>query len=101
MLVDKDAKVQENYYEKGGTEFSPKEEILPGRLENFMRGNYFVLPIFLQSENYGYLICRFPTNNYPVYTIFLKLLVNSFVHSYVFCLTLQVFRRGARPRASF
>lgn len=84
MLVDKDAKVQENYYEKGGIEFSPKEEILPGRLENFMRGNYFVLPIFLQSENYGYLVCRLPTNNYPVYTIFLKILVNSFVHSYVF-----------------
>ena len=84
MLVDNDAKVQENYYEKGGIEFSPKEEILPGRLENFVTGNYFVLPIFLQSENYGYLVCRFPTNNYPVYTIFLKILVNSFVHSYVF-----------------
>ena len=84
MLVDNEAKVQENYYEKGGIEFSPKEEILPGRLENFVRGNYFVLPIFLQSENYGYLVCRFPTNNYPVYTIFLKILVNSFVHSYVF-----------------
>lgn len=84
MLVDNDANVQENYYEKGGIEFSPKEEILPGRLENFARGNYFVLPIFLQSENYGYLVCRFPTNNYPVYTIFLKILVNSFVHSYVF-----------------
>ena len=84
MLVDNDAKVQENYYEKGGIEFSPKEEILPGGLENFARGNYFVLPIFLQSENYGYLVCRFPTNNYPVYTIFLKILVNSFVHSYVF-----------------
>ncbi len=84
MLVDNDAKVQENYYEKGGIEFSPKEEILPGRMENFARGNYFVLPVFLQSENYGYLVCRFPTNNYPVYTIFLKILVNSFVHSYVF-----------------
>ena len=84
MLVDNDAKVQENYYEKGGIEFSPKEEILPGRLEDCVTGNYYVLPIFLQSENYGYLVCRFPTNNYPVYTIFLKILVNSFVHSYVF-----------------
>jgi diguanylate cyclase (GGDEF)-like protein len=84
FLVDNEAKVQENYYEKGGIEFSPKDEILPGRLENFARGNYFVLPVFLQSENYGYLVCRFPTNNYPVYTIFLKILVNSFVHSYVF-----------------
>ena len=83
-LIDNAAKVQNNYYEKGGIEFSPKEEILPGRLEDFMHGNYYVLPIFLQSENYGYLVCRFPTSNYPVYTIFLKILVNAFVHSYVF-----------------
>lgn len=84
MLVDNDAKIQENYYEKGGIEFSPKKEILPGGLEDCVSGNYYVLPIFLQSDNYGYLVCRFPTNNYPVYTIFLKILVNSFVHSYVF-----------------
>lgn len=84
MLVDNDEKIKENYYEKGGIEFSPKEEILPGHLENFIPGNYYVLPVFLQSDNYGYLFCRFPTNNYPVYTIFLKIIVNSFVHSYVF-----------------
>lgn len=83
-LIDNDAKIKNNYYEKGGIEFSPKEEILPGRLEDCVTGNYYVLPIFLQSENYGYLVCRFPTNNYPVYTIFLKILVNAFVHSYVF-----------------
>jgi diguanylate cyclase (GGDEF)-like protein len=83
-LIDNDAKIQNNYYEKGGIEFSPKEEILPCRLEDCVTGNYYVLPIFLQSENYGYLVCRFPTSNYPVYTIFLKILVNAFVHSYVF-----------------
>ena len=83
-LIDNDVNVKENYYEKGGVEFCPKEEILPGKLENVLPGNYYVLPIFLQSENYGYLLCRFPTNNYPVYTIFLKILVNAFVHSYVY-----------------
>ena len=83
-LIDNDAKIQNNYYEKGGIEFSPKEEILPGSLEDCVTGNYYVLPIFLQSENYGYLVCRFPSSNYPVYTIFLKILVNAFVHSYVF-----------------
>ena len=83
-LIDNDERLQENYYENGGIEFSPKEEILPGHLENFVTGNYFVLPIFLQTENYGYLVCRLPTNNYPIYTIFLKILINSFVHSYVY-----------------
>lgn len=83
-LIDNEMKIKENYYEQGGIEFSPKEEILPGKLEDCIAGNYYVLPIFLQSENYGYLVCRLPTSNYPVYTIFLKILVNSFVHSYVY-----------------
>ena len=83
-LIDNDDKILDNYYEAGGIEFSPKEAILPGHLENVKPGIYYVHPIFLQNENYGYLVCRFPTNNYPVYTIFLKILVNSFVHSYVY-----------------
>lgn len=84
ILVDSARNIKENYYEKGGIAFSPKKEILPEGMENFVSGNYYLLPIFLQSDNYGYLICRLPTNKYPVYTIFLKILVNTFVHSYVY-----------------
>ncbi len=84
MLIDEDRGFAENYYDKGGIEFNPHKELLPNRLDDFARGNYYLLPIFLQGTNYGYLVCRLPTNKYPIYTIFLKILVNSFVPSYVY-----------------
>ena len=84
ILIDGERNIKENYFEKGGIKFSPKKEILPKGMEDCLAGNYFLLPIFLQSDNYGYLICRLPKNKYPVYTIFLKILINAFVHSYVY-----------------
>ncbi len=84
MLIDDNRGIANNYYDKGGIEFNPHKEILPKGFEDLCRGNYYLLPIFLQGTNYGYLVCRLPTNKYPIYTIFLKILVNSFVHSFVY-----------------
>ena len=84
MLIDEDHQIEENYYPTGGIEFSPNKEILPGGMEDLEHGNYYILPIFLQNINYGYLICKLPSNKYSFYSIFLKILVNSFVHSYVY-----------------
>ena len=84
FMIDKTRDIAKNYFEEGGIEFCPKDEILPKGLEDKEAGIYYILPIFLQSENYGYLACKFPTNKYQLYTIFLKILVNAFVHSYVY-----------------
>ncbi len=87
MLIDEERKIEENYFDIGGIEFNPKKQILPDGLKDLSEGNYFLLPIFLQRLNYGYLVCKLPTNKYPVYTIFLKILVNAFVHSYIYSKT--------------
>lgn len=87
LLIDEERKIKENNFDTGGKEFNPQKEILPRGLEDLTVGTYYLLPIFLQNTNYGYLVCRFPTNNYPIYTIFLKILVNAFVHSYKFSKT--------------
>ncbi len=84
IMIENNDGIKESYYEKGGIEFDPRKEILPGGLSDKVHGNYYLLPIFLQSDNYGYLICRLPKNKYPIYTIFLKILINAFVHSYVY-----------------
>ncbi len=84
MMIDEDRQIEENYYSRGGIEFSPKKEILPGGMEDLAQGNYYILPIFLENMNYGYLICKLPSNKYSFYSIFLKVLVNAFVHSYVY-----------------
>ena len=85
--INNERNIEDNYFSQGGIEFNPKKQILPDGLEDLSYGNYFLLPIFLQRVNYGYLVCRLPTNKYPVYTIFLKILVNAFVHSYIYSKT--------------
>ena len=89
MLIDESRHIEQNYFDQGGIEFNPKKQLLPDGLEELAGGNYYLLPIFLQKNNYGYLVCRFPTNKYPIYTIFLKILVNAFVHSYIYSKTEQ------------
>ncbi|MBP5519621.1 MAG: GGDEF domain-containing protein [Treponema sp.] len=84
MFVDKEKGIENNYYNQGGIEFNPNKLLLPNGLEDLSSGDYLLLPIFLQEKNYGYLICKLPNHKYPVYTIFLKLLINSFVHSYTY-----------------
>lgn len=89
MLIDEERHIEQNYFDEGGIEFNPKIKILPDGFEELTAGNYYLLPIFLQKNNYGYLVCRFPTNKYPIYTIFLKIIVNAFVHSYIYSKTEQ------------
>jgi diguanylate cyclase (GGDEF)-like protein len=89
MFIDETLNIEQNYFDEGGIEFNPKIKILPDGFEELTAGNYYLLPIFLQKNNYGYLVCRFPTNKYPIYTIFLKILVNAFVHSYIYSKTEQ------------
>ena len=87
MLIDEERNIEHNYFEQDGIEFNPHKEILPGGLADLSQGNYYLLPIFLQKNNYGYLLCKFPTNKYPIYSIFLKILVNAFVNSYIYSKT--------------
>ena len=84
FLIDDARQISENYYEEGGIEFNPYKELLPEQMDSLKHGNYYLLPIFLQNFNYGYLVCRLPTNKYPIYSVFLKILVNAFVHSFIY-----------------
>lgn len=84
MYIDKDKGIENNYYNQGGIEFDINKQILPNNLEDLSSGHFLLLPMFLQKLNYGYLICKLPDHRYPIFTIFLKLLTNSFIHSYMY-----------------
>jgi len=79
---DFDRNIQENYYDDGGIAFNTDEGLLPPSVEGPLFGNYYILPISIQSMNYGYLICKLPMNKYTVYEVYLKIFINSMVHSY-------------------
>lgn len=74
--------IESNFYNEGGIHFSPYESIMPPDLGDFEGGLFYILPVSLRDNNYGYIMCKLPFYHYTVYAIFLKLLTNSFVHCY-------------------
>lgn len=82
MLCDFDRNIQDNYYDEGGLSFNTDDGILPPFVEEPMYGNFYILPVSLQNMNYGYIICKLPMNKYTVYEVYLKIFINSMVHSY-------------------
>ena len=82
LLYDKSRNLVKNYYNQGGESFNLIKQILPKASKPKAKYNYYIVPIFLKNKNYGYLICSLPMPKYTVYEVYLKLLVNTFVHSY-------------------
>lgn len=77
--------VEKNYYSSSkGVRFNPEQGLIPEKLGDFNPGNYFIFPLSLRNMNYGYFICQLPMNKYVVYEVFLKILGNSLIHSYVY-----------------
>lgn len=73
-----------NYSESGGKAFNPLKTLYPGITNDKSAGHFFIVPVSLREKNYGYMICSLPMDKYTVYEIYLKIIVNSFIHAYEF-----------------
>lgn len=82
MLMDLDEKIERNYSAEGGILFNPRDSILPMSFDDTRKRNYYLFPISRGKINYGYMICELPSNKYTVYEVYMKILVNAFVHAY-------------------
>lgn len=83
LHIDDERKIYNNYFEdNGGIEFSPYKELLPDNLSEFSSGNFFLLPIFIQNINYGYVVCKCTSQKHPYISIVLKIICSAFVHAY-------------------
>lgn len=63
-------------------ELNPKKRIVPKSFDEKAPGKYFIVPIYRQEENFGYLVCKTSNNNYPVVSIYLKILNNILIRAY-------------------
>lgn len=71
-----------NYNKEGGIAFNPAESLLPKDTKGFTHGNYYIIPVSMHKKNYGYMVCRIPLDKYTFYEVFIKIILNAFVHSY-------------------
>ena len=81
-FYDEKNNIVKQYFQDGGIEFSPTEHILPDSVPDLGSGTFFLLPVFLQNKNYGYMICKFHDKNYTLISIYSKLLTNLIIQVY-------------------
>lgn len=62
--------------------FNPKEVIIPRDIRIDLYGKHLLIPIYNKDMNYGYLMFHFYSTNYPLITIYAKILSNSIFHAY-------------------
>lgn len=76
--------IEKIYYNTKKIKFNPREGMIPEEIGDLNPGNYFVFPLSLKDVNYGYILFKLPMNKYVVYEVFIKILGNALVHSYVY-----------------
>ncbi len=73
--------------DKIGVTINPFERLMPDFISDSSSGVYTLVPIFLQDKNYGYMICKFQSDNYTLVSIYYKILVNIIVQAFEFSKT--------------
>lgn len=61
---------------------NPQKHIVPKEYDEDSPGKYFVVPVFQQNKNFGYILCKSDITNFPVASIYMKILNNILIRSY-------------------
>lgn len=67
----------QNIYLDNQIAFNPKKEIIPREYSDCRHGPSLLIPIYNKKQNLGYIMFRFEGHNYPVMSIYGKILANS------------------------
>lgn len=82
MFYDGQKNLAQNFFKEDGIPFNPNDSLLPPVVGELSHGNFIIVPIFIRNLNYGYIVFQIPMPKYTVYSIYMKILSNAFVHSY-------------------
>ena len=72
-----------------GIEFNPTKDPFPHEYFNGYPGAFMIHPIFSGRKNYGYIVCKIKTPNYPMHSVSVKILVNTIASNYEYTRSLS------------
>lgn len=64
-------------------QFNPNKELVPKEFANQKDGTYFLVPIYLHENNYGYIICKSNITQFTLASVYLKILNTIIIHAYM------------------
>ncbi len=70
-----------------GIKFNPKDVTFPADVFADEKGFFILQPVFSGELNYGYILCQLGTKEIAVYSIFLKILINTIAQAYEYTTT--------------
>lgn len=82
MYYDEQNNLVKNFFKEDGIPFNPKDSLLPPVVGELGHGTFDIVPIFIRNLNYGYIVFQVPQQKFTVYSIYMKILSNAFVHAY-------------------
>lgn len=65
----------------------PSKEIIPSELIKETKGKYILQSIFSGEKNYGYILCKINNDDYGIYPVFLKILINAITQAFEYTQT--------------
>lgn len=82
ITADLESKNLEIKRPREANEINTRKTIVPKSFDEKTSGKYFIVPIYRQEENFGYLVCKTQNTNFPVVSIYLQILNNIIIRAY-------------------
>ncbi|MCR4733617.1 MAG: substrate-binding domain-containing protein [Treponema sp.] len=62
--------------------FNPRKQIVPEELFEDDKGSFIVQPVYSGEKNYGYIFCKLNHDDFAIYSIFLKIIINAIAEAF-------------------
>lgn len=82
LHIDIDKNIENYYSEADSITVNPLERIIPSECDSNNPGIYFLIPLFIRENNYGYMLCKNEHKNLSMTSIHLKIFMNIIINSY-------------------
>ncbi len=82
LQINLEKGIEKYYTDETCIEINPLEKIIPAECDTNVPGIYFLLPLFLRENNYGYMVCRNEHKNLSMTSVHLKILMNIIINAY-------------------
>lgn len=86
MLIDRENDIAEF---EPNIVFDPRKNILPDGIFDDKKGKYIFQPVFSGEKNYGFIICKIDNDDYGIYPVFLKIIINAIAQSFEYTETIN------------
>lgn len=82
LHIDTENNISESFKEEDVNYFQPGIHIGDEYFQKQPGGTFFIIPLYLREENYGYILVRISSDDHSTSTLYLKIISEIIIHAY-------------------